>query len=313
MKFCANLLALVIPTVLLLGCSSGQDGTPKNGAAVSASDPPVVDPNEPDQPNDPADPNAEKGGQPPVDESSGEDGYGHLRLRFVYDGDAPKAAAKKVTKDTEACGTKPLVDESLVVNGENGGLANVIVWLYLKRGATPPAAHPSYAETAEAGVRLDNEFCRFEPYVTLLRTSQTLIMGNKDTVGHNTNIMPIVNPGLNQTIAPGTDLPTTFSEAESLPSRVSCNIHPWMTAWMMISDHPYVAKSDENGNVELKNLPDGEWTFRAWHELPGYVSDLELGGEPTRWSKGRFEVTIASNIRDLGDVKLKPAIFADSR
>ena len=67
-----------------------------------------------------------------------------------------------------------------------GSFANVVVYLYL-RGKTAPV-HESYSETADAKVTLDNDKCRFEPHVCLLRTSQTLVVGNKDDVGHNTKI-----------------------------------------------------------------------------------------------------------------------------
>ena len=117
----------------------------------------------------------------------GED-WGTVTGRIVFEGAAISPAALNVTKDQEVCGKHNLVDESIVVGPDNG-LANVAVYLYLKRGASPPAIHESYEESASSEVRLDNENCRFEPHLTFLRTTQTLLIGNKDSVGHNTKIV----------------------------------------------------------------------------------------------------------------------------
>ena len=60
--------------------------------------------------------------------------WGTLTGQFVYDGKAPAAKAVNVTKDVQFCGTFGLKEESLVVNEQNKGLANVVVVLYLGRG-----------------------------------------------------------------------------------------------------------------------------------------------------------------------------------
>ena len=56
-----------------------------------------------------------------------------LQGRFVLDGDVGEPAAINVNKDTEFCSKHSPVDETMVV-GEGGELANVFVYLYLRRG-----------------------------------------------------------------------------------------------------------------------------------------------------------------------------------
>ena len=114
--------------------------------------------------------------------------WGDIKGSFVFEGDIPAASKIKVDKDAAVCGVHNLVDESLVVNAENKGIANVILYLYLGKKDTPPAVHESYKETEAAEVTFDNENCEFSPRVALVRTSQTLLIGNKDSVGHNTNL-----------------------------------------------------------------------------------------------------------------------------
>jgi hypothetical protein len=237
--------------------------------------------------------------------------WGDLTATFVYNGDKPKEAPLKVTTDVEFCGKFNVVDESLVVNGESKGVANVFAYLYLAKTDDPPKVHPSYAPTAADKVELDNDKCRFEPHALVLRTSQTLVMANSDQVGHNTKIDTLTNQPINYTIPSGGKLEYQFKSAERLPARVSCSIHPWMSAWLLVKDNPYMAASDANGKLTIKNIPVGKWTFQFWHEKAGYLSEVNQDGKDAKWARGRLEVEVKKGTNDLGTVKLAPSLFAD--
>ena len=234
--------------------------------------------------------------------------WGDLSGTFLYDGPVPVAQPISITKDIAFCGKHKVVNEELVI-GSGGGLKNVVLYLYLKRGSDKPAVHESYAKTAKAEVVLDNDKCRFEPHIVLLRTTQTLVVGNKDAVGHNTKIDMFNNPSINPIIPAGSQLKQQFAVPERLPSTVSCSIHPWMTARLIITDNPYFAVTDENGKFEIKNLPVGEWTFQVWQEKSGYVSEVTQDGKATSWRRGRVTVNIKPGSNDLGIIKVKPSLF----
>ena len=234
--------------------------------------------------------------------------WGTLKGRIVYDGPAPKPEAVNVTKDQAFCGKHNLVDEDLVVNPENKGLANVAIWLYVGRRDPNPPVHESYAKTADDKVTLTNDKCRFEPHVALLRTSQTLVLGNDDPVGHNTKIDTFVNQPINYTIPSESKLEQTFSEKERLPAAVSCSIHPWMKAWLVVQDHPYMAVTDKDGNFEITNVPAGEWTFQFWQEKAGYLSGISAGGNEAD-RRGQVELTVKPGENDLGEIKVSPDLF----
>ncbi len=143
--------------------------------------------------------------------------WGHLTGTLVYDGTPPKPAPINVTKDVPVCGKHNLVDESLMVNPDNKGIADIMVYVYVKKGDPKPAVHPDYEKTANDEVRIDNKGCRFEPRVVLLRTTQTLVVGNKDPVGHNTKIDTFTNPPMNPIIPAGADLKQKFPLPERRP------------------------------------------------------------------------------------------------
>ena len=236
-------------------------------------------------------------------------GGGTLKGKFVYGGGAPKPAAVEVNADKAFCGKHGLVDESVVV-AENGGLANVIIYLYLSRGDTV-AVDPAYDALKAQKVRLDNVNCRFQPHVALLWTEQTVVLGNKDQVGHNTNVASLNKP-MNPLIPAGGELEVKFDESDRLPVQVSCNIHPWMKGILVIRDNPYFAVTDKDGNFEIKNIPAGDWKFQVWHESAGYVRNVKVGGKDVEWSRGQMPVSVTDGgTVDFGEVTVPAAAFAD--
>jgi plastocyanin len=234
--------------------------------------------------------------------------WGNLSGTFVYGGDVPAEKLLSATKDQEVCGKEKLVNEALLVNSTNKGIANVVGYLYLKKKETAPV-HESYAETEKTEVTLDNIACRFDPHVTAMRTTQTLVIGNQDSVGHNTKIDAAKNPAINDIVPANGTTKKTFSEAERLPIRVSCSVHPWMTGWLLVKDNPYFAVSDTDGKFEIKNLPVGKWTFQFWHEGPGYIKEVKKGGADETWKKGRVEFEIKAGDNDLGEIEIPASIF----
>lgn len=235
-------------------------------------------------------------------------GWGHLKVRFVYDGDPPSPVPIIPDKDPQYCGNFKLFEENVVVNRENGGIANVLAYLDKRSSKVEEIPiHESYLAKARDEVVLDNKGCRFEPRVTILWTPQTLLLKNSDSVGHNTNYLTFENPGENNLIPASGVLARELPKPEPRAAKVTCNIHPWMASWLLVKDHPYAAASGSDGMVEIKNLPAGTWTFQFWHEAEGYVADVNLNGEDTEWARGRPSFTIEDGkTTDVGVVKFAP-------
>ena len=232
--------------------------------------------------------------------------WGNLKVRFAYDGEAPKAQLVDITKDAAFCGKFKPLDETLLVNAENNGIANVIVYVRTK----DVAIHPDYEKLVKVPVKLDNKGCRFEPHVALLWTKRTLELGNTDMVGHNTAVSTFFNDPINPLIPTGGVLKKKYPAEERLPAKVTCSIHRWMNCWLVIRSNPYAAAADKNGLVEIKNLPAGELEFQVWQEKAGYISKVKLDGTSAEWLRGRTKVTIeAGKTADLGDVLVDSSLF----
>lgn len=228
-------------------------------------------------------------------------GWGTIKGKFVVDGTAPTPTTLNASAEPYCVEHKPM-DESVLV-GDDGGLANVVV--YLRAGRRDKIeAHPDYATSVTQPVVLDNNGCSFQPHVALLRTTQPLNIKNSDPVGHNTKIDLKKNASFNQTIPAGSEIPFHAPKPEALPMPVNCSIHPFMKGLLLVLDHPYMVTSGTDGTFEIKNVPAGKHEFQFWHESPGYLKMVKFQGGATN-RQGRADLTVADGqTLDLGTIKV---------
>jgi plastocyanin len=231
------------------------------------------------------------------------DDWGTLKGRFKFGGAVPTAAALKADKDVEVCGKEKLLNEELVV-GADGGIANVVVFVRDK----DVKVHPD-AAAAKDPVLMDNKNCRFEPHVAFVQVGQTLTLKNSDSVGHNSNIATIKNSPSNSLIAAGNESDVTFKAEEAIPAQVTCNIHPWMKAWVLVRPNPYGAVSSADGSFEIKNLPAGDVELQLWHEKAGYIGEISVKGKSEKIAKGRKKIKVTAGDNDLGEMVLDANLF----
>jgi hypothetical protein len=235
--------------------------------------------------------------------------YGDITATFVLDGTAP--APKKLDTSKEpmcVAGGKELYDEKLTVNKENSGVKDVVVYLFLKPGEKAPEAHPDQKKQAETPVELDNTGCRFVPRIALIMTNQQLVVKNTDKFGHNTNLALIDNPAQNPNLPAGGKVEFKFAKAEKVPIPVACNIHPWMGGYVVVKDHPFMAVSDENGKLTIKNVPTGSRTFQLWHG--SFISEGKQNGKAVKWERGRVTLDVKPGTNDLGEIKIPVKHFS---
>jgi hypothetical protein len=294
-------------TCLLVGCSSQDDSKKKDspGAADAAKAPAA---------SGTKTPAADKKSSPTASPTSGDAaGWGTLKGRFVFDGEAPKPVAIVVGGGpaAAACCAGGCPENDALLVGPKGGLANVVIYVRTAKGKKL-AIHPDYEKLADEKAELDNIGCMFKPHVSVVRTGQTLVVKNSDAFGHNTNIQPIKsgNAAKNFLLAPKATEDYKFKVAETLPTPIACNIHPWMKSYVLARDDPYATVTAADGTFEIKNLPAGsELEFQLWHEKAGYLSDVDVAGQNAK--RGRVKIKIKPGDNDLGDIKVPAAKLAD--
>ncbi len=226
---------------------------------------------------------------------------GDLKIRFEYQDPAFEPAPIDVDRDVAFCGNKNLIDETLIVNPKNNGIKNVVVYIYTGRGGVkiPPAQPPGNTRT------LAYQDCRFEPHILTMQAGDTLKIINRDPVGHNANVNLFRNGPRSPMIPPSNDQEIRLDKAEPAPMPVECNIHPWMKAYVVILDHPYVGVSNEDGDLLIKDLPEENLTFRIFIEAAkSALTSVKVNGTEHRWSRNRFDYRIKAGENDMGTVTL---------
>jgi hypothetical protein len=231
-----------------------------------------------------------------------------IKGKFVFDGDPPKRAPLtcgpngQINKDVATCCQVMHFDDTLVVN-KNGEIANIIVWVRTTGLKVPTEMAAAHKEP----VLLDNKNCKFEPRVVCLVKGQKLIIGNSDNVGHNSNVTALQ---FNPIVAAGQQVEFEPKTVRPIPTQVTCNIHPWMSGWVVVRPDPFFAVSAEDGTFEIKGLPAGKaLEFQVWQEKSGFVTDIKLNNKATTWGRGRFEQKLKAGENDLGDIKVAKKNF----
>jgi plastocyanin len=131
---------------------------------------------------------------------------------------------------------------------------DAVVWL----DASNP---PPYDDDAPRPV-LDQRNLTFVPHVLIVRVGSTVNFPNNDRVFHNVFSYRDGKRFDLGTYPVGALRQVVFDQPGL--SRIFCNIHPGMAAYVMAVDTPYFAHADENGAFTIHNVPAGPHTYHAW-------------------------------------------------
>jgi len=184
---------------------------------------------------------------------------GTVRGRVTFDGEADEPVVLSNIPKQPGCQhgheTAP-ISEFMIVN--DGGLQNAFV--RVKKGLEAwnvPAA-------PDEPVVLEQLGCVYRPHVQGLQVGQTLLIRNSDPTNHNVNCGSQRQPfNINQ--GPGVaDHEVDFTNREVI--RFKCDIHPWMSSWVGVEEHPFFAVSAADGSFEIAGLPPGSYEIEAVHE-----------------------------------------------
>ena len=137
--------------------------------------------------------------------------------------------------------------------------SGVVVWL--------EPLHPAGRRDAPARpqrARMEQKEKRFVPHVLAIQAGTDVLFPNLDPIFHSafSNFSgQIFDLGL---YAPGTSRTITFRRTGIV--RVFCNIHPTMSAVIVVLKHPWFAVSDAAGAFAIQDMPPGEYRLHVYHE-----------------------------------------------
>jgi hypothetical protein len=180
---------------------------------------------------------------------------------------AKRSAPVRVTFDQKICGNE-LPDEAIVVDAQ-GHLANAVVIL-------------TGVKRAAADAVVTNEKCRFAPRVQLARPNAAIRTTSTDPILHTTQAQLENGRTIFNVALPVAGLNVTKPIGPAGTVRLSCNTHPWMRGWMIVTDDAG-AVSRADGRFSIDHVPPGTYELRVWHEsLKGASQKITVvAGKPT--------------------------------
>jgi plastocyanin len=142
--------------------------------------------------------------------------------------------------------------------------SGVVIWL--ERPGAPLEATPRT-------VRVVQKQKRFSPHLVAVPVGSTVDFPNYDPIFHNAFSNFSGQPFDVGLYAPGTSQKVRFVREGVV--RVFCNIHPTMSAVIVVVRTPYIAISDKEGRFSIAGVEPGEYRLRVFHERS---SDQTLRG-----------------------------------
>jgi plastocyanin len=147
------------------------------------------------------------------------------------------------------------------ISGQVSGVAGQsVIYVDTISGKTFPAPtqHPV----------IDQKGLVFQPHVSAAQVGTTVDFLNSDSVAHNVFWTSIGgNKKLKHNMGTwpkGERKSFKFDTPGAVP--ILCNVHPEMSAYLVVVPTPYFAVSDQTGTYRVENVPDGSYTVIAWHE-----------------------------------------------
>jgi plastocyanin len=154
--------------------------------------------------------------------------------------------------------------------------SGVVVWLEPVSGTVAVPVAARHAQMLQKNKT-------FSPHVLAITVGTTVEFPNRDPIFHNA--FSNYN-GENFDIGlypPGTTKSIAFTRAGVV--RVFCNIHPAMSAVILVLKSPHFSVSDKSGALQMTDVPPGSYRLHVFHErateqtLAALTRTIEVSGE----------------------------------
>jgi plastocyanin len=123
---------------------------------------------------------------------------------------------------------------------------------------------------------MDQYGTAFRPKLLVVRPGQPVDFKNSEDVLHNVHVIESETRETEFNV--GTPVVGAYRHVFEREGAydVSCNIHPSMAAFVIVTAAPFVAVADSQGNFELDPIPEGDYDVRVWNLDPKRRSERRI-------------------------------------
>ena len=149
-----------------------------------------------------------------------------------------------------------------VLNTTGGPIENAVVYAEPENKTFLP----------QAGSIIEQRGKQFNPLVSVVQTGTDITFPNFDSVRHHVYSF---SPAKTFELKLYSGVPANPVKLDKAGTVVlGCNIHDYMLAFIKVVDTPYFAKTNSLGKAVLKDLPNGNYTLKAWHYALAKEKDI---------------------------------------
>jgi plastocyanin len=152
-----------------------------------------------------------------------------------------------------------------VQNAGGAALADAVLTLHAAKGRTPT---PPPVKT-----EIEQVDKTFRPALSVVTVGSSVQFPNRDTVRHHVYSFSPAKTFELKLYAGTPAAPVVFDKPGAVA--LGCNIHDQMSAWVLVVDTPWHARSGADGRAAT-DVPPGDYVLRLWHpDLPAPGRPLE--------------------------------------
>ena len=131
----------------------------------------------------------------------------------------------------------------------------------------------------------------FAPHVLAIGTGTTVEFPNEDPILHN--VFSVSGEGFDLGLY---KRPKSGSRTFDKPGvyTLYCNIHPQMSATVVVRDNPYFTVAARDGSFKIAGVPAGEYKLVAYHERSGEGAPVAVKVSPTGETTANLSLDAAS-------------------
>ena len=188
---------------------------------------------------------------------------GTIRGTVKLMGKAPAPATEPIKADQAICGNS--VSLPRISLGKDNGIKDTFVFLEGVSGVESSQAPPP------ASVLMDQKNCQYAPHAMIVPMGTELEITNSDTILHNVNGKIIATEGLLPKFNIAQPIKGQKNKTPALDKAgivtLSCEAgHPWMSAFVLVTENPYAAITNDDGEFVITSVPIGKYRVKMWHE-----------------------------------------------